>query len=300
MILIISDNNERTTTEVIRWLVSMKKTFIRIHEDEILEIKAHQNRFFLESKRNKFFLDEINSVWYRRGNINFKRLLYKNISINLSMNETQYWLRNYVINNLESKKHINKQSNSDVNKLLVLEKAKEVGLDVPDYFLATNDDNVQFEKTIIKTINGNAMIDDIEKNADGIMYTAIVCKKEEEDFFITFFQEKIEKDYEIRSFYLNGDFFSMAIFSQNDEKTKTDFRKYNHEKPNRTVRFNLPKAVEEKAHNLMQKLDLNSVSIDFMKSGDKFYFLEINPVGQFGFVSTYCNYILDNKIANYL
>lgn len=101
MILIISDNNERTTTEVIRWLVSMKKTFIRIHEDEILEIKAHQNRFFLESKRNKFFLDEINSVWYRRGNINFKRLLYKNISINLSMNETQYWLRNYVINNLE-------------------------------------------------------------------------------------------------------------------------------------------------------------------------------------------------------
>jgi glutathione synthase/RimK-type ligase-like ATP-grasp enzyme len=32
---------------------------------------------------------------------------------------------------------------------------------------------------------------------------------------------------------------------------------------------------------LMKLLDLNCGSIDFIKSGDKFYFLEINPTGQF-------------------
>ncbi|WP_370899163.1 grasp-with-spasm system ATP-grasp peptide maturase [Chryseobacterium gossypii] len=300
MILIFSDDNDRTTIEVIRWIVSMDKKFIHVHENEAFEIKVYNKKFFLESHRTKFFLDDISSVWYRRGGLKFRRLQYNNPSINIHMNEAQHWLEDYVIKTIESKKHINKQSNCHVNKLLVLEQAKKIGLDVPTYFLAENTDDVPLGKTIIKSITGNVILDDIDEDTDGIMYTTIVEKKEKDSFYITFFQEKIEKDFEIRVFYLNGKCLSMAIFSQNDKQTQTDFRKYNHEKPNRNVRYNLPADLEEKIHLLMKDLDLNCGSLDFIKNENTYYFLEVNPVGQFANVSYNCNYSIFKKIAHYL
>jgi len=140
-------------------------------------------------------LDEITSVLYRRGGIKFKRFYYENEGVNIHMNETQHWLEEYVMQILESKKHLNKQSNSHVNKLLVLDKAKKVGLDVPDYYLSNNTQNVKLGRTITKPIAGNPIIQSIAKNTDGILYTAIVDEYIKNDFFISFFQEKIEKDF---------------------------------------------------------------------------------------------------------
>ncbi|MCQ9636874.1 grasp-with-spasm system ATP-grasp peptide maturase [Chryseobacterium sp. WG23] len=300
MILIISQNQEITTTEVIKWLLKMGKPFIRVHEDEVFKIKTKEKRIYLESQRNSFFIDDITSIWYRRGGLVFEHLQYKNESINLNMNEYQHWLEDYVRKTLESKKHINKESNSDVNKLLVLEQAQKFGLDVPAYFLADTTDGVQLEKTIIKTIGGNPRVENITKDSTGMMYTSVVKEYEDASFFVTFFQEKIEKDFEIRSFYLNGTLWSTAIFSQNDEQTKIDFRKYNNQKPNRNVPYQLPKDVEDKIHLLMQSLDLNCGSLDFIKSGNKYYFLEVNTVGQFLGLSVICNYSLEKEIADYL
>ncbi|MCJ7934917.1 MAG: grasp-with-spasm system ATP-grasp peptide maturase [Chryseobacterium sp.] len=247
MILIISINNERTTTLIIKSLLKLGKKFIRVHEDEVFAIKVENKKIFLESERNSFFLEEITCVWYRRGRLKIKRLKYENPSVNAHMNEVQHWLEDYIRKTLESKKHINKESNSDVNKLLILEQAKKIGLEVPEYFLADNTDHVSLNKTIIKTIGGNPILDDISTNLNGIMYTSSVKRKKKKKFFITFFQDKIDKEFEIRTFYLNGKCYSMAIFSQNDEQTKTDFRKYNLEKPNRNVPYNLPFDIEEKS-----------------------------------------------------
>ncbi|MFZ4931080.1 grasp-with-spasm system ATP-grasp peptide maturase [Chryseobacterium sp. Mn2064] len=301
MILIISNNNERTTLKVIQWLLDMKKDFIRIHEDEVFEIKTENKQVFLKSDRSSFFLDDITSVWYRRGRLKIKRLKYDNASVNAHMNEVQHWLEDYVRKTLESKKHINKESNSDINKLLVLEQAKKAGLEVPEYFLADNTEQVSLHKTIIKTIGGNPILDDIDTDLNGIMYTTTIHHKEKTDFFITFFQEQIDKEFEIRTFYLNGKCYSMAIFSQNDKQTKTDFRKYNFKKPNRNIPYILPSHIEEKIDVLMRTLDLNCGSLDFIKCKEgKFFFLEVNTIGQFLGLSNICNYSLDKEIAEYL
>jgi ATP-GRASP peptide maturase of grasp-with-spasm system len=299
MILIVSDNNEVTTTEVIRWLLQMGKKFIRVHEDEYFEIKVQNKRIFLESHRNQFFLDQITSLWYRRGGLQFKRLKYQNPSIHEHMNEVQHWLEDYVIHTLESKKHINKQSNSDVNKLIVLEVAESLGLDIPKSFLADSTNDVLLHKTIVKPLTGNPTIDDLTDGFEGMMYTSVVESKEE-SFFMSFFQEKIEKDFEIRVFFLNGRIWSVAIISQNDEQTQIDFRKYNKTTPNRNVPYKLPSAIEAKICKLMDKLDLDCGSIDFMKRNDKYFFLEVNPIGQFLGISKICNYSLEREIALYL
>lgn len=300
MILIISKNFEPTTTEIIKWLSIMGKKYIRIDENEIFEIKIYKKKIYIESHKNKFFIDEISSLWYRRGKLNFKRLQYNNPQINIHMNDVQHWLEDYIINTIESKKNVNMFTNSHINKLFVLEQAKKVGLDIPNYFLANNTDEVLIEKTIVKTIAGNPIIDNISHYLNGIMYTSLVKKKEKKSFFISFFQEKIEKDFEIRVFFLNGKCWSMAIFSQNDNQTKIDFRKYNLEKPNRNVRYNLPLEIEKKIISLMKILNLNCGSIDFIKKENYYYFLEINPIGQFLDLSNECNYCLQKEIAKYL
>lgn len=50
----------------------------------------------------------------------------------------------------------------------------------------------------------------------------------------------------------------------------------------------------------MSRLDLNCGSFDFIKNKDQYYFLEINPVGQFLGLSKICNYSLEKEIAEYL
>jgi len=122
-----------------------------------------------------------------------------------------------------------------------------------------------------------------------------------DEFFPSLFQKNISKKYELRVFYLNKKFYSMAIFSQNDSQTKTDFRNYNFEKPNRNVPYSLPRVVKVKINKLMKVLELETGSLDLLvDENDDYYFLEINPVGQYGMVSYPCNYYLDKIIAEEL
>lgn len=302
MILILSSNLEVTTDEVVMWLNEMKKPYIRVHEDEIFQISIINKKIFLESYRNSFFIEDISSVWYRRGGgLKFKRNKYRNEAVNHNMQEAYYWLEDYIIKKLESKKHINKQSTGRLNKLWVLEQAQKVGLAVPYYFLAENTDDVVPGKTITKAFTENIILKSVQEHHDGILYTAVVTEHEKETFFPTFFQDKIEKEYEIRSFYLNGKTWSTAIMSQSDQQTETDHRKYNEEVPNRNVPYCLPAELDAKLDKLFNALDVNCGSADFIKGKDgKFYFLEINPLGQFLGLSAICNYSLEKEIALFL
>lgn len=93
----------------------------------------------------------------------------------------------------------------------------------------------------------------------------------------------------------------MAIFSQLDEKTKYDYRNYNEEKPNRNVPIRLPEHISKKIVNFINNSNLDTGSIDLIYTHEKeFVFLEVNPVGQFGWVSKNCNYYLEKKIALHL
>ena len=93
----------------------------------------------------------------------------------------------------------------------------------------------------------------------------------------------------------------MAIFSQEIRTNKVDFRKYSKEIPNRYVPYDLPKTISMKLKRLMDNLKLNSGSIDLVYTKDEdYYFLEVNPVGQFAMVSEPCNYYLEKIVAQKL
>ena len=96
-------------------------------------------------------------------------------------------------------------------------------------------------------------------------------------------------------------FFAGAMFTQANPKTRVDFRNYDDEKPTRIIPFELPNYIREKLLSLTAKIGLDTGSIDMIYSTDcDYYFLEINPVGQFGMVSYPCNYHIEKQIAEYL
>jgi glutathione synthase/RimK-type ligase-like ATP-grasp enzyme len=141
-----------------------------------------------------------------------------------------------------------------------------------------------------------------ERRIEFLCYTEEMSEEELPTYFFpTLFQKKLAKVFELRIFYLNEKFYSMAIFSQEDQQTEVDFRNYNFEKPNRTVPFLLPIDLQKKLIQLMKNLHLKSGSIDMVltEEGD-YVFLEVNPVGQFGMVSSPCNYELSKLIAETL
>ena len=108
----------------------------------------------------------------------------------------------------------------------------------------------------------------------------------------------IQKKIEIRSFYLVDRFYSMAIFSQKNKKTSTDYRKYDSEIPNRMIPYELPSNIEDMLIRIYEKVGLNTGSADIIVDEENnFYFLEINPVGQFTMTSTPCNYYLEKEVA---
>jgi len=201
-----------------------------------------------------------------------------------------------------------KNSSVSDNENIVLDKARQLGLLTPER-LTTNflQELIDFKSKVGKVITKTywAPLQYDEGDYWIPMYTEeitdSIIEKLPPKFGISYFQEKIDKKYELRVFYLKGEFYTMAIFSQQDEQTQVDFRKYNHKKPNRTVPFKLHKEIDNKLDKLMDSLDLDCGSIDIVvDKNNNYYFLEVNPVGQFGMTSYPCNYYLEKRIAKYL
>ena len=142
----------------------------------------------------------------------------------------------------------------------------------------------------------------MEKNGKSYFSTTKrVEKKDFKEIHYSLVQNEVNKQFEIRSFYFNNQFFSSVIFSQENPKTELDFRNYDHENPNRVVPFKLPEDLEYKLAKLCHQLNLKSGSFDIAYTKNNEYVLfEVNPVGQFEQVSFPCNYKLHKRIAEYL
>lgn len=313
MILILSVDYDYSTGQVIRWLNHFQKPYVRINEnDEVVIVKLNHIDFFFKFKDKIYSLSKISSIWYRRGNLNidimpFKIKNKKNILENYNQKEVEEILF-YIHNLFKSKNSLNNFNIYHVNKLDVLRYCREHGLNKASFIVTqSKKELIDFYKNEINVISKavNTPFVMLTGLKNYYSYTYMLSKNNIEhlpDYFTpTFFQKGIDKKYEIRTFYLEGDFYSMAIFSQNNKQTKVDFRHYDWDNPNRTMSFQLPKWYEIKIHKMLTHFKVNCASLDTLISKTNEYFMiDINPIGQFGMTSIPCNYQLEKKIAHYL
>lgn len=318
MILILSEHMDLTTNEVISWLLFYNAKFIRINEKEgsITNFDLNKKTFKIKTKNTIINSNNIKSFWYRRGGLTFNFLSYKSNSttlesyINGYLNKEYYFLQESVYRELKKKNYINSDLDNRINKLHVLLKAKESGLTIPISLIgSTKKEIVEFlqkndlSEVITKSINNGISFWNDNINVEE--YTSLIKLSDIEnvcnDFFPTLIQEKLEKRYEIRTFFLLDKTYSVAVFSQSNPNTIIDGRRANIDKPHRVVPFQLPNEIINKLIKLMKNLELNSGSIDFIYTPNKgFVFLEINPIGQFAQVSHPANYYLEKVVANEL
>jgi ATP-GRASP peptide maturase of grasp-with-spasm system len=322
MILILSrEQVEVSTEDVIDWLQFYNATYRRINGEDLTdlydEFSFTINNY--KSKKNDF-INNINVIWFRRWhhfeNIE-KKIITEASGLDINnINSIGHHIKNevgklsdYFFSLFINKVWIDLPEYTKLNKLRVLNLAISSKLTIPKTIVTKNLNELRefyFEnkqKIITKPIS-----DVIYLSSGKNIYMMNTIRITDEMlnscplyFYPSLFQEEILKSYEIRSFYMFGQFYSMAIFSQKDNQTEVDFRNYNKDTPNRNVPYYLPKSIENKLLKLMKKLNLKHGSIDLIKSKNgKYYFLEVNPVGQFGMVSIPCNYYLEKLIAKKL
>ena len=194
-----------------------------------------------------------------------------------------------------------------VNKLEMLEYARAAGFMVPETHLVnTREDLLRILATgefISKSVYEPLFWGDDDGSYS--MFTTVidpgVARRLPDRFVPSLIQRHIRKAYELRVFYLDGTCHAMAIFSQSHPLTAVDFRQVDWARPNRNLPFELPAEVEAAIGRFMKFTGRNCGSIDLMRDpAGGYWFLEINPVGQFGMVAFPCNYPLFENIAAHL
>lgn len=308
-ILILSQSHlEGTTDHVCQWMNHLQIPFLRVNGEDFFQFQH------LGDLPNN---NEIGVVWYRRKISSFPA----KYSLKQPDFNTQYTLKRFLIDEfnglysflfytIDQQKWLNDPLSEDnLNKLQVLALARKCGINTPFTDVVTTKAAIirlldNHNELIVKPVSECIFVEDTT-GEQYKMLTKTISKANlhlvPEKFFPSLVQEKITKKFEIRTFYLDGDCHSMAIFSQNNRKTKDDFRNYDNQRPNRTVPYKLPADLEGKLDQLMKALHFRTGSIDLMVDMQGNYqFLEINPEGQFGMVSYPCNYYLEKKLAQWL
>jgi len=327
MILILSEQVEPSTAKVMDWLDYFGQKFHRLNAEDYLfnkidlefGLSSEELTFqFTSSDLEPIIISGVDAIWYRRISFSY----FPETGLPFSPNEL---FKNEILRNLhreylsgkdgifacieDGKKILGNFRNSTVNKIEILALVKKHGLDIPASLLT----NTKAKLTEFKYKHGSIITKaageiltfkkvENSKTSSYITYTeeitAEVLEQIPEHFYYSLFQEKLDKELEIRTFFLNDKCYSTAIFSQLNMQPQVDSRKNTND---RKVPFKLPDSIENAIREIMAELELNTGSVDIVKTkGGRFVFLEVNPVGQYDMTSYSCNYHLDMEIAEYL
>lgn len=326
MYIIFSNKKDSQTNEVIDRLRYYGKNTIRVNQEiEEFQVKIIRDKFKTISIQANTQNDTTNnqvSIYFRRPS---SKIIDQLIEYNFLEVDVEYPVfqqgSNYfrVLKNnyfehqkkfyeiiLNNPKYCICKIEYRLNKLDVLFKAMSVGLEIPETLISgdkkeikefyTKNNGELITKSLYEIIpripgNENFWIKSYTQKLENI-------NEMPESFFPTLFQKNIEKKYEVRVFYILGECYSAAIMSQQNEKTKVDLRNSDKNAKNRIVPYKLTPELKSKVLKLMTVLNLNTGSLDFMiGTNGTAYFLEVNPVGQYGWINAACNFGISDDIA---
>ncbi len=321
MILVLSfDRYEQGTDPVIDWLLYYKADFVKITIQDLIQqhtsfrIDINQGRIYVEDTD---ITDAIEVVWYRRFEDDLHIDMPKNKHTDQAITELSHEVAvtiTYLKRILAHKKWMPHHNAIQLEKPEITFLSQQYGLRTPQSIITNSKaDVIAFRDTIqsdliIKPIRHSSYFID-----DPYTYSIYTTKLTEatlaavpDRFVLTLFQECIDAAYEIRVFYLDGAFYATAIIVNTplDEDSSSEVVdiKLSYESAHiNWVPYQLPEAYQEQLHGFMQSINLNTGSLDILKtpSGD-YILLEINPVGQYSAPGYRCNYNLEEKIAKWL
>jgi glutathione synthase/RimK-type ligase-like ATP-grasp enzyme len=184
-------------------------------------------------------------------------------------------------------------------KIVQLTRARNLGLNIPPTLITNNP--IDAKNFIMES--GRKVVFKRTGTSSGPFTVTTVVNKENIDrlesikYSPTTFQEYIEPDVDLRIIWIADELYSVSIDSKSGE-TPIDSRLDN------SVRFektDLPIQVADKLSSLMKNLGLIYGAIDMRIGLDgKYYFLEVNPAGQFIYLELKTGIPLVKKLSDTL
>lgn len=242
----------------------------------------------LEAPSISISLSDVRSVWVRRpgkfvlpdrlsqGEAKWLRTECEHLFDGIWENLRAFWI--------SEPRRINRAS----RKLLQLQTASAIGLKIPR-FLITNSPQRAGEfidacpkGTIVKGLASPALM---TEDQCAYLYTHLVSQSDlryldSVRYGPNFFQEFLLKRLDIRVTVVGTKVFSIGIDATNEESGKVDFRRAEvFDLPH--FPLELPQRMNDACVQLVQELGLQFGAIDLIQTEtDEYYFLEINPNGQ--------------------
>jgi glutathione synthase/RimK-type ligase-like ATP-grasp enzyme len=186
--------------------------------------------------------------------------------------------------------------------------ARDLGFNIPTTLITTDRNKVDdFYESCLKKVVVKPLRRAVFKS-DGDEFVIFTSKIAEEDrsafegvqYSPSIYQQLIDKTLDIRVTVVGDKIFSAAIHSQNSYETKVDWRRGDRIDLPHEV-FELPLDLQEQCLSLVKRLGLKFGAIDLAlgRSGN-FYFLEINPNGQWAWIEVRLGLDISGAIINIL
>lgn len=298
MILILTNKGDAHADMVIRHLHNACIDFFRLNTEDFLESQCSLTfsddwSGVLYTSKRSLNINAVQSIWYRRPK---KPKVVANILeedvVDFVSRETGVVLAG-LWDLLSDRFWINHPRRNSVadNKIAQLRVAQMVGLTIPPSLITTSPTKVmdfvnRYGDVVVKPLGGGFIKREGQTN---LIYTNRIDIKNlacisQVTHCPTFFQAYVSKLFELRITVVCGEFFSCKIDSQNSERTRDDWRRYDFDKVDHSS-YQLPEEVQTMLENLMSCLGLNFGAIDMIVTPKgEYVFLEINPNGQWGWI----------------
>ncbi len=321
LVLILTNTRDDSTDPVIDHLRSMNQPFVRFDTenfpaDDLLTIKANGREITSKLICSSVHLDtaSIKSIWWRRpmssriqtevhpGHMQF---IQDESEIALwslySLLSDIFWMNHPLVGSrlLEH------------NKLYQLKIASIVGLKTPRTLLTNDPQDVlnfvieQGGSAAMKIVKGNFFL---KKNKDEhlFVFTQRISEETVKSHFDeirmapVMVQEYIPKSVELRVTVVGEKVFACAIDSQNSERTKDDWRRYDFDNVKHSP-HNLPLDIQNKLVALLRFWGLGFGACDLILTpSGEYIFLEINPNGQWYWIEQLTGMPIAKAIAETL
>ncbi|MEM1321508.1 MAG: MvdC/MvdD family ATP grasp protein [Bacteroidota bacterium] len=265
---------------------------------------------YLETPEGRLDLADLTAAWYRRSRIGQK--IPGDIDPQLRLPSVEESKRSFmgVLHSLDCfildpYFHVRQAS----SKQLQLKIAEQLGIRIPKTMITNNPEEVRrFFRTcpegIITKMQTSFAV--YTEGVENVVFTNIIEESmldelEGLELCPMTFQEAIPKEVELRVTIVGDQVYSASIDSQSSERAKVDWRKDGHAMIDMWKEHPLPKALEQQLLQLMDAFQLNYGAIDLILHPDgTYYFLEINPAGEFMWLEHAPGFPISRQLAKVL
>lgn len=304
-VLILSNTLDFGTDLITIELERRNVCYFRINRDKFNEYKItfdiQKKELILGCKEEKYSITEENlrSIYYRapiylrdiyKPGINESQQLYRTqwsaFIRNLTFFEWPRWINNPI--------HTFKAE----NKFLQLKYAEEIGFCIPQSLITNCIDDIEFEEMIVKSIDTAQFM---KNSNNAFVYSNIINIKELTNDNLSelpiMAQQLINPKEDIRVTIIGEKVFAVKILNKG-KGIKGDWRKKKEQLD--YVLIQLPLDIKERCIEITKRFNLNFAGIDLAKSESEYYFIEVNPTGEWAWLNNSKNINIDTEICKFL